>query len=208
MKLPSSRVLFTIGATIFLFGIAIVPAWEIIASVGGSSLVTTPFPFGDLQDVAVDAHGRIYVAEGLYHRVQRYSPEGNFQCGWFVPTSGAFALRATTDDRILVATARANKLLTYDSEGQLLENLTSQPQSRYEEFSSQTGKASHYLIRHGLIPRVIDTRTGQTILATPASERLVTGPFPAMLYAAIGLAHIGIAEWHRRRKPAVMKPPI
>ena len=110
MKLPSSRILAGIGIPLFPFGVAIAPVWEFV---GGSGLATTEFPLGHPVNAAVDSKDRIFVAENFHHRVQRYSSNGNFEMGWFVPTSGAFALRTISDDRVQIATARANKLLTY-----------------------------------------------------------------------------------------------
>jgi hypothetical protein len=75
---------------------------------------------GEVRDVATDPQGRIYVAEGFYARVQRYSADGEFEVGWPVPTAGFFALRTTSDGQLQVATARGNKLLTYTADGQLV----------------------------------------------------------------------------------------
>lgn len=205
MKLPSARVLLAVGLPIFLFGLAIIPGWHIAGMVGVPDLATTEFPFGDLEDVAVDSRGRIYVGEGLHGaRVQRYSPEGEFERGWFVPTSGAFALRTTPDGRVQVATIRGRELLTYTSDGDLLDSQhwSLQKEDRYSEFSSETDTTGPYVIRRGLMPRVIDTRTGRTVVATPWPKRLVAGPFPAMLYALVGVVLLWMSDRRQRREPA------
>src|SRR5688572_3677847 len=81
------------GGAILLFSVAIIPAWELTAWIRGpEASASMQFPLGHLEDVAVDSQGRIFVAEGLFHRIQRYARDGKFERGWFVPTAGAFAL--------------------------------------------------------------------------------------------------------------------
>lgn len=211
MRLPSGRVLHGIGVAIFLFGLAIIPAWHLVAWIGGPDVATVEFPYGDLEDVAVDSQGRIYVGEGFHtHRVQRYSPAGEFQCGWPVPTSGAFAIRTAPDGRLLVATARGKKLLTYNSDGELLFEGTYdwRKENLIGEFASETETTGPYAVRRGLMPHVVDARTGRTVIATPWYKRLVAGPFPAMFYAAIGFTLGLLGDMRRRREqPAPDQSP-
>jgi hypothetical protein len=80
------------GVVLFLSGFGLfigapVPTWAAWCF-GWPKLETTEFPLGDPTDVAVDSQGRIYIAENFCHRVQRYSPVGKFERGWFVDTSG------------------------------------------------------------------------------------------------------------------------
>src|SRR5688500_7504051 len=183
---------------------AIIPSWTLVSWIGGPRLTATEFPLGHPMDVAVDSQGRIYVAENFYHRVQRYSPDGKFQLGWSVPTAGAFALRTTPDDRIQVATARANKLLTYSADGELLHGLYQALEDRFTEFESEKRTTGNYAARRGLLPHIDDTRTGRTIIATPIQKRLLSGPFPAAAYCLAGLALIALADW--RRHHANLRP--
>jgi hypothetical protein len=211
MILPSGRVLHGIGVSLFLFGLAITPAWHLVAWIGGPDVATVEFPLGDVEDVAVDSQGRIYVGTGfLAHRVQRYSPGGEFECGWPVPTSGAFAMRTTPDGWVLVATARGKKLLTYSGDGELQFEATYdwRKENLLGEFASETETTGPYAVRRGLTPHVVDARTGRTVLATPWYKRLVAGPFPAMLYAAVGFALGLLGDLRRRREqPAPNQPP-
>jgi hypothetical protein len=200
-KLPRSRILFPVGLTFFLAGPGLVLGWKLANKLGGDALATTEFPLGDLRDVAVDPAGRIYVADEFHSRVQRYAPDGEFQLGWPVPTAGVFALRTTADGRVLVATARANKLLTYDADGRLLDGRYGLKEDRYPEFVSEAETTGPYAVRRGLRPRVVDTRTGRTVIPTPGPLWLVTGPFPAMLYSAIGVAILLLGDWRRRYEP-------
>jgi NHL repeat len=198
VKTPSHKLLLGIGVPLFLFGMAIVPGWRLAKWIGGSRLTRVEFPLSDPSDVAVDSKGRIYVADGMYSRVQRYSPEGRFQLGWFVPTAGVFALKTLDNDRLQVATARANKLLTYSADGDLITGLYWQDTDHYLEFANERRTTGGYVVRRGLLPHV-DARDGQTIIATPASKRVISGPFPAMAYCVVGLAFVAAAEWRRRR---------
>ena len=198
MKAPSHKLLLAIGAPLFLFGVAIIPAWELLKWIGGPRLAAVEFPLSDPRDVAVDSQGRIYVAEGMYSRVQRYSPEGQFQLGWFVPTAGVFSLKTREGDRVQVATARANKVLTYSADGYLITGLYWQDTDHYLEFANEQTTTGGYVVRRGLLPH-IDAPDGQTIIATPAPKRVISGPFPAMAYSAVGLAFVAAAELRRRR---------
>jgi len=198
--LPSCRVLIAIGMPMFLFGWANVPAWKLIGWIGGSGLATTELPFGDLDDVAVDSKGRIYVADGFHSRVQRYSPDGEFERGWYVPTSGVFALRTAANDEVHVATARANKLLKYNSDGDLLSGQYRLKEDYYQEYESETETTGPYAVRGGLLPHVVDTRTGGTVITRPWHTGLIAPFFPAVLYSVIGFALVGVGELKRRRE--------
>ena len=117
-----------------------------------------------------------------------------------MPTSGAFALRTTSDDRVQVATARANKLLTYSCDGKLLTGQYGRNENDFESYASEMETRSKYSARRGLLPRIVNRDTGQTVIATRWPKRLVAAPFPAVAYAATGLLFLGAAEWRRRRK--------
>jgi hypothetical protein len=202
MQLPFSRVLFAVGMPIFLFGAFMAPAWKLAGWLGGDYFATIEFPLGDPRDVAVDSRGRIYVADSVHSRVQRYSPEGEFQRGWFVPTSGVFALRTTAANEVMVATARANKLLTYTGDGDLLDGRYCMKEDRYREYAEEQDTAGPYAVRRGLFPHVVDTRTGEAVVTTHGIKRLLLFPFPALLYAAVGIAFLGASELRRRYEQA------
>jgi hypothetical protein len=188
-----------VGAVIFLFGFAITPAWLIGAWVGGQKLSGMEFPLSHVADVAVDSHGRIYVAESFFQRIQRYSPEGRFERGWFVPTSGVFALRTTADDRVKVATARASKLLTYSPDGQLLDAIEWGKYNYYAEYEGELETTGRMVIRGRLMPRIEYSGTGRVVIATPWAKRLISPLFPAEAYCLVGVVMLALGEWHRRR---------
>src|SRR5262249_1287851 len=96
MRLPASRVLYRIGKPVALFGFICTAAWPLTSLISvyttGFHLPTTEFPLGDPRDVAVDSQGRFYVVDSLHMRVQRYSPDGEFERGWLIPRK-VFAVR-------------------------------------------------------------------------------------------------------------------
>ena len=203
-RLPPSRVLFPVGMAIFILGWALAPVWK-IAEWGGAQWPTTELPFCDLKDVAVDSQGRIYVLDAFHGRVQRYSPDGQFQRGWIMPMSFSkvSGLRITPDDRVIV---RAKKLLTYSSDGELLEINEHKPEDRQGRLASETEPTGPYAVRRGLLPRVVDARTDRTVVTTPWYRRLLAFPFPAFLYGVIGLAVMAVGAWRRYREQAAEPP--
>lgn len=211
-KLPSSRVLGAIGLPVFLFGFVSGASWPLTGLVSalttGFQLATTEFPLGMPSDVAVDSQGRFYVVDRLHLRVQRYSPDGEFERGWFSPRTDeklkVFVVRRGDDDRVIVG--EGPRTYTYTSDGELLEIRSDEDELRQVLW----GKAptAPYAIRGSLIPHIVDTRTGRTVIATPWTLRLIASPFPAFVYFLIGVAFIGLADLRRRReRPAPNQPP-
>jgi hypothetical protein len=200
-KLPPSRFLYAIGVPVGLFGWVTALAWPLTGLVSawtsGFQLAATEFPLGDPQDVAVDSHGRLYVVDSLHHRVQRYSPDGEFERGWLVPRK-VFAVRTTADDRVIVGAEGGPR--TYSSDGELLEVLSDDGGLRRQGVERGRETTGPYAVRRGLLPHVVDTRTGRTVVATPWPLRLIASPFPAFLYFLIGVAFIGLGDLRRRRE--------
>jgi hypothetical protein len=196
------RIVGGIGKALFFVGPALAIGGCLWSRFSAPEQAPVEFPLGEVHDVATDSRGRIYVAEGFYARVQRYSPGGEFELGWSVPTGGVFALRTTPDDHVQVATARANKLLTYNADGQLV-SATTHDGKMSQEFASETETTGDYAVRRGLCPHVVDMRTGQTVISTPWPKRLVAAPFPALGYTGLGLLLFGVSELLRRRRRAV-----
>jgi hypothetical protein len=149
--------------------------------------------------VAVDSRGRIYVGVQIFHRIQRYSPDGRFERGWFVPTAGLFGLRTTADGHVEVATAGANKFLVFDADGRLLRSQEWMKEDRSAELLSDTESTGGFEVRGGLCPRIVDSRTGRTVVATPWHKRIIATPFPAAACAIGGLALAFVSSKWRRR---------
>jgi hypothetical protein len=95
-------------------------------------------------------------------------------------------VRTTADDRVIVGTEGGAR--TCSPDGELLECPS-------DQYSLQRGEITGpYAVCRGLIPRIIDTRTGQIVIATPWPLFLFATPFPAFLYFAIGVAFIALAD--------------
>jgi hypothetical protein len=207
MKLPRSRVLAAIGMPICLFGWIVALAWPLTALVSawtnGFALATTEFPLGDPSDVAVDSHGRLYVVDSLHLRVQRYSPDGEFERGWFVPRK-VFAVRTTADDLVIVGAEGGPR--TYSSDGELLEVVEDGDELRRQGLVRGKEPTGQYAVRRGLRPHVIERETGRTVVATPWPLRLIASPFPACLYLLLGVAWVGLADLRRWRERAAPTP--
>jgi hypothetical protein len=195
-QLPFSWVLHAVGVPIFLAGMAcgfggaligLASAWTT-----GFALPTTEFPLVDPRGVAADPHGRLFVADAFHVRVQRYSRDGRFERGWFIPRK-VRGVRTTADGRVVVNAEGGPR--TYSGDGELLDG----PADPRED-STAAEPSGRYAVRHGLTPGVIDTQTGRSALATPWPLRLIATPFPAVLYFAIGVALVALGDWRRSRE--------
>jgi hypothetical protein len=213
MKLPSSRVLGAIGMPIFLLGLVSGAGWPLTGAISacttGFQLATTEFPLGIWIDVAVDSQGRFYVVDSFHLRIQRYSPDGEFERGWFSPRTWGklkvFAVRIAGDDRVIVVDEGEPRTFTYTytTDGEPLELKLDVDELRRQGLVGGKASTAPYAIRGGLIPRIVDTRTGRTVIATPWPLRLIGSPFPALVYFLIGVAFIGLADLQgRRERPA------
>jgi hypothetical protein len=210
LKLPSSRILYAIGVPIFLFGLVTGAGWPltgvISACTTGFELATTEFPLGIWIDVAVDSQGRFYVVDSFHLRVQRYSPDGEFERGWFSPRTWGklkvFAVRIADDDRVIVVDEDILRTFTYayTTDGELLEVNLDVDELRRQGLVRDKAPTAPYAIRGGLIPRIVGTRTGQTVIATPWRLRLIGSPFPAFVYFLVGVAFAGLSDLRRRRE--------
>ena len=107
-------------------------------------------------------------------------------------------MRTTADDRVEIATARANKFISYSRDGQLLILNAWQKEDRFKELASETQTTGGLVVRGGMIPRIVDGRTGRTLISTPWRMRLIAAPFPAMAYTFAGVAMLALAEWRQR----------
>jgi hypothetical protein len=168
----------------------------------GPRLSNVEFPFGMRGDLTltVDSLGRIYVGDNFHSRIQRYSATGQFQLGWFVDADGIFVVRTNKDDRVEVALARREGLLTYATDGHLLSQV--RDDDAYSRYSALPETSGQYKIDGWLFAHIDNTHTGQTVIAIPWTKRLVGTPFPSFAYSGLGVTLIGVSEWRRRRSGA------
>src|SRR4051812_42500387 len=120
MRRRARLILTFAGSTLFVFGsIAFIVAPLISAMVPLTR--NTRFPLGDPDSADTDAAGRIYVTDGFYHRVQRFSPAGGFELGWHIPGAvGPFRIRTAPNSTVEVAVAKADSVFVYSSDGEFL----------------------------------------------------------------------------------------
>lgn len=196
MRRTRHRILIATGAALFLFGVGVTPAWLAFQSFGGRSQSATEFPLGHLVDAAADSKGQLYVADGIYRRIQQYSPDGHFQRGWSVP--GIVGVRVTADDQLEVATRSASTVQVFRPDGTMAVEFRA---DNIWSYSPTYKDAGPRLARSGLLPRIVDRETGRTVVSTPLAKRLLAAPLPAMAYAAIGIALLAVGERLRRRHP-------
>ena len=79
------------------------------------------FPLGDLNGIAVDKKGHLYLCVLGYSRIQQYNSEGVFLKGWFIDAgSGLFDIWIDEKDNLNVRTARTDDHLIFNADGQLL----------------------------------------------------------------------------------------
>lgn len=161
---------------------------------------STRFPLGDPDSVDTDAAGRVYVTEGFYKRVQRFTPAGEFDIGWHIDAVGPFRLRAMPDSTIEVAVAKARIVFVYTADGKPLTRR--QLDVPFEQFASAT--APRYSVRGGLSlrPGIVRISDGQRVISDSLPLLLVRGPFPAWCFGLIGVALLVIVQRSRRSRPA------
>lgn len=81
----------------------------------------TQFPLGDLNGIAVDKKGHLYLCILGYSRIQQYNNEGVFLKGWFTNAwGGLFDIWIDDKDNLNVRATRADEHLIFNADGQLL----------------------------------------------------------------------------------------
>ncbi len=78
-------------------------------------------------DVAVDQHNRVYVADGVNHRVVRFSVDGALDAKWAPASSlqlmNPVGLAVDAQDRLWIADADASRIVVVSNEGALIEKI-------------------------------------------------------------------------------------
>lgn len=161
---------------------------------------TKQFPLGDPESVDTDAAGSIYVAEGFYHRVQRYSPTGDFEIGWHIKAVGPFRLRVMPDSTIEVAVAKARSVFVYASDGK---PVTRRPlEVPFEQFANATAPPYSISGALSLRPGILRNSDGRRVISDSLPMTLIRGPFPAWCFGFIGVALLVITQRSRRHRRA------
>jgi len=175
-----------------------------------------PLPLGQLESVAVDSRGRVYCASAFYHRIQVYSPDGEYLRGW--PVSGVrnYDIRVNQEDELEVL-VYGETVYRYSSEGELLEARTfprdfepdpDKANRSYAQCVDADGRV--YSVRLGLIYPHVTRRdkdgSGTTVVAPPRLGWFIMGPLPAFAYCFIGAALYWIGKGLLRRGSDAAQP--
>jgi hypothetical protein len=158
------RMLFIVGLTAFFLGLFSGVGWKFLGRLEGSGFSRVEYPLNPSHiNIAVDSQGQIFVGDSVYGRVQRFSSAGQFECGWFVDAKGEdFTLKVDTNSQVEVILTPSRDILTYTSDGQF----TGREPYIYNRnwLATRDGKKSPYAIEGYSSPRIVDTRTGRTII--------------------------------------------
>lgn len=182
---------------------------------GGRGVATTvELPLGDLNSLAVDSHGHIYVGLGFYSRVQQYDNAGRFLRSWPIDAGGGpFRLRVNEQDEIEVATARTNGYFRFNSTGKLLEGFLSeddaddQMRSFPDLLRVKVADGTIYVARRLLLfPAIRKEHTDGssiTLVSVPFYKWVLMGPFPASLFWFIAILLLNWKDGRMQRKSSV-----
>ncbi len=171
----------------------------------GETLDAIELPLGGAEGLAVDRDGRIYVGSPVYRRVQRYSPDGHFERGWYICCyKGAWRLGADRDGVQLDIGTHAHYALDDRGPARLLgDGEARRMRSAIRLFQALDG-ALYQLHR---IPITV-LRDGETVVSQGLLYLPVTAALPAWLtglLAALGLwaSQAWGSSSHRRRQEDV-----
>ncbi len=149
-------------------------------------------PLGDIKGGVVDSNKYIYIGLGFYGKVQVYDNNGEFVCNWKVNSSGGtFNIGITEEEKILISTARGNKQITYNKNGDIhtsktIRDIYYDTKRSWNKFESKEG--NKYEITRGMFPKIIMTYPYEkTIVNQRFFLQMMKGPLPAWLFAAFGL---------------------
>jgi len=166
-------------------------------------------PLGEFRGIAVSEAGKVYCGVHFYSRIQVYDTKGKYLYTLSVNgLGGDFRLKIDDEDNLMVATTRNRMIYTFDDNGDLIgqreDDKGFDAFGEKEENISVTNDGTTYKITNPLLmhPRV--TKTGSegrthTIISTGFSEWIRMGPFPAWLFAALGMGII-VRGYNKSRK--------
>jgi len=178
--------MLSIGVPIFFLAIIINVGWKIAGSLLGSRLSNVEYPLGAGVVVASDECGEIFVGDAFNSRVQRYSPSGKFEYGFFVDAGGGvFRLWITSDNRLRLVGPRVG-LLIYTLDGELISKSTIANRELDYDNAPHLESSHQYQVVGWLMPRVINKRNGEVVIESPWTKRIFAAPFPSMAYGALG----------------------
>jgi hypothetical protein len=128
------------------------------------------YPLNDVNGIAVDSAGDIYIGEGQTGSIQVYNSQGNFKYGFSFPTGGAgwFAF-GIEHDKIHIVTARTDSYFVFSngelvySEKEIDYNHSEELQKKYhmtENYSFATSNKTYRILQHDTVS-IKDSLSGQ-----------------------------------------------
>jgi len=149
-------------------------------------------PLGDIKGIVVDADGFVYVGLGFYGKVQVYDSSGVFVRNWNANSSaGSFNIGITATEKIEISTARGDKRIVYNRNGDIIskntiDNIYSKTKNTWNKFESENG--SRYEISGGMFPEIKMTYPSENVIIKQGFFlQIMKGPFPAWLITAFGM---------------------
>ncbi|MHC4531600.1 MAG: hypothetical protein ACYSXD_08585 [Planctomycetota bacterium] len=85
------------------------------------------FPFSEATHVVADSENHIYIFSEFNTRIQKYSEDGRFICGWF-PTNCKFP-HVAIDENDFIHIHAALSLRKYDTSGKLIDEVRMEPEA-------------------------------------------------------------------------------
>jgi len=161
------------------------------------------FPISIPGGIAVDEHGRIYIAIQGYSRIQVYDKKGNFLKGWFVNTTGIFDIWLGDDSFLHAVLARASSHDVFDLNGRLLKSAeVTSNEEEYRLFEKAGGLneqdvfGNTYSIQSSeWFPKIVKrTPTGKefVLIKDPFHFWLIKSPQPIWIVGLVGLIIIAV----------------
>jgi hypothetical protein len=205
----SVRLRKTLGVVMALIGGAsFLSGFVLSGDMDQSALRTWELPLGNVQGMAVDSQGRIYLALAFYSRIQRYNAEGNFQLGWAAQSGGGpLTIAMQGADTIVVEAGRRHARLLFDADGNLLAEQPDPGQGSLpsdDPVVADGPDGSRLALRHGLLSAsIVRDSAGitTTVIAGPRYLRYLGGVQSWILFA-IGMITFWGGLPHLKRRPA------
>ena len=181
-----SRLLMAVGATGFIGG-------GLIAM--GFIDVDFELPLGHVSAITVDETEHIYLALEFYGYIQKYGPDGQFLSNWRSASAsgGAFNMRYD-DQRIITSTARGNRQVIYDLEGNIIEAIKDADAYDWDLKNQQavSPAGNTYTLEGWLASKAVyklsaDGSDQKKIIEASWLRWLFCGPIPAWPLAMLGL---------------------
>ncbi|MFT3784818.1 MAG: hypothetical protein QM770_01460 [Tepidisphaeraceae bacterium] len=202
MRLPKIpnwliRIAFGLGAAFMVWGWLLgFFSFEIARWVGRNQSDQTEFPLFSVDDVTTDERGQMYVANGFYQRVQRYSATGQFERGWNIPAAGGmFRFTIANAGIVQVVTARTDQRLTYNVDGELVH---SEPLLTTFQMPSGT---DHELHATGWVLVDIVDKSGNVRVRSSRWMQLLAWNM-SFVYVASGLSFMVVAAIAHKHSPS------